>query len=98
VPANADPSNKSASMVIHGGTSDTWGSSLQYKVISEKFRDEIVNNGGFAFICDHGQGHTVPMDAIDSVWRFLKDHPWNTVPSPYAGGLPASFPQYCAVP
>lgn len=98
VPTNADPSNKSAAMVIHGGTSDTWGSSLKYKELSEKFRDEIVQNGGFAFICDHGQGHTVPMDAIDSVWRFFKDHPWNTVPSPYAGGLPAGFPSYCAVP
>jgi hypothetical protein len=38
------------------------------------------------------------MDAIDSVWRFFQDHPWNTVPSPYATGLPASFPSYCAVP
>jgi poly(3-hydroxybutyrate) depolymerase len=98
IPKNAEPDNKSAAMIFHGGEGDRWGSSLKYKPISEKFRDKINKNGGFAFICDHGRGHTVPTDAVDAVWQFFKDHPWIASPSPYRQGLPADFPRYCKVP
>lgn len=98
IPENADPGNKSAAMIFHGGKKDRWGSSLRYKPISKRFRDEINNNGGFAFICDHGRGHRVPRDAADAVWQFFKDHPWNTSPSPYEQGLPEDFPSYCRIP
>lgn len=27
----------------------------------------------------------------------LLDHPFGTIPSPYKGGLPANFPDYCEV-
>ena len=98
IPSNSEPCNKSASMIFHGGRRDRWKTGLKYKPISERFRDEINKNGGFAFICDHGRGHTVPTDAADAIWQFFKDHPWNTSPSPYARGLPESFPDYCRVP
>ncbi len=31
------------------------------------------------------------------VWQFFYDHPWGTKPSPYVDGLPAGFPDYCAL-
>jgi hypothetical protein len=31
------------------------------------------------------------------VVQFFFDHPYGTIPSPYAGGLPASVPSYCSL-
>jgi hypothetical protein len=53
--------------------------------------------GRFSFICDHGQGHTVPADGPKAAWQFLQDHPFGVAPEPYAGGLPDGFPKYCAL-
>ena len=51
-----------------------------------------------ADLCDHGMGHTIPSDGGPAVVQFFSDHPYKTRPSPYADGLPASFPSYCALP
>lgn len=98
VPINVESGNKPASMIFHGGNSDQWHTGLNYKHISEKFQNEIQKYGGFAFICDHGRGHTAPMDAVNSIWQFFRDHPWNMSPSPYTKGFPAGIPKYCSLP
>lgn len=97
-PVNSEPGNKSSAILFHGGATDRWGTnSVNYPREVEKVADEIVGNGGFALLCNHGRGHTVPMDAIDSIWQFFKAHPWNTSPSPYAKGIPAGIPEYCRI-
>jgi predicted esterase len=98
VPRNAEPENKSATMIFYGGKRDSWYHYLYYQLISARFRDEIVRNGGFAIMCNHGRGHRVPpKNARNAVWQFFKDHPWNTRPSPYFQGLPPWFPAYCSI-
>jgi len=94
-PEVQDPSNKFAAMIFHGGDSDTV--IIDFKPISEKYRDTLRADGHFAFICDHGMGHDIPVDAVDSVHQFFVDHPFGTQPSPYAEGLPAGFPSYCSL-
>jgi len=97
-PVNAEPSNKTSAIVFHGGAGDRWPSGgLDYPQEAVKIADEIVGNGGFALLCNHNGGHRVPMDAIDAIWQFFKDHPWNTSPSPYAKGVPNSMPEYCRI-
>ena len=53
--------------------------------------------GHFAFICDHGKGHTVPADGRAPAYEFLKAHPFGERPEPYEKGLPADFPAYCTL-
>lgn len=92
-----DPDNKFAAMIVHGGPSDVFGGTVNFEVTSNTWYDQLRANGNFAFLCDHGGGHTLPPDMGDDVWRFFQDHPYATEPSPYASGLPEGFSQHCAV-
>jgi predicted esterase len=94
-PTSQDPSNKLAAMIFHGGQSDQVV--VGFQQISEAYRDDLRGSGHFAFICDHGMGHSIPTDAIDSVQQFFEDHPFGADPSPYAAALPAGFPTYCGL-
>ena len=94
-PEMADPLNLFPAMIFHGGPSDQVVVSFQ--TVSEAYRDDLRARGHFAFICDHGNGHKIPLDARGSSWQFLSDHPFGTAPSPYEGGLPEGFPTYCAL-
>ncbi|MDQ3341894.1 MAG: hypothetical protein M4D80_42650 [Myxococcota bacterium] len=94
-PANQDPANKFAALIFMGGTSDNvFG--LDFKAASERYRSTLSQGGHFAAICDHGKGHEIPLDAAPSVAAFFAAHGYGVTPSPYAGGLPATFPSYCA--
>lgn len=95
-PTVQDPDNHFAAMIFHGGPSDTV--IIDFQPISEKYQQTLTADGSFAFVCDHGDGHTIPTDAAASVHQFFTDHPFGTDPEPYAGGLPAGFPDYCVLP
>lgn len=96
MPPDQDPSNPLSAMIFHGGVGDKV--IISFKDASETYKAAIAARGGFAFICDHGMGHTIPQgDAQASVWNFFLDHPFGTRPSPYNEGLPAGFPDYCAL-
>ncbi len=51
--------------------------------------------------CNDGGAHTdiTRLTRLaPSTWQFFKDHPFKQgKPDPYAGGLPAGFPTYCAI-
>ena len=95
-PADADPSNPMAAMIFHGGADDIVF--ISFQEASERYLQALGAADRFGFICDHGMGHTIPQgDAQSSVWQFFYDHPWGTKPSPYVDGLPAGFPDYCAL-
>lgn len=95
-PPDQDPNNPLSAMIFHGGVDDVVV--ISFKDASELYKMGIEERGGFAFICDHGMGHTIPQGAAQaSVWKFFYDHPFGTKPSPYTGGLPSGFPEYCAL-
>jgi len=94
-PPLQEQQNKFAAMILHGGPSDVVG--IGFQPISEAYRDDLQGKGHFAFICNHGAGHSIPQDIQPSVSLFFADHPFGTSPSPYAGALPASFPIYCGL-
>lgn len=91
-----NPNNKISAMIMHGGKDDIVV--VKFKETSERYLDSLNKNGHFGFICDHGNGHRIPRDAVPSVWKFFQDHPYNIKPKPYAGALPSSFPGYCKLP
>ncbi|MFV8749646.1 hypothetical protein ACNOYE_03730 [Nannocystaceae bacterium ST9] len=92
-----DPSNHFAAMIFHGGDQDIFGGTVNFKELSINWFEELIDNGNFAFMCDHGGGHTIPQGVGDDVWRFFQDHPFGTDPEPYGEGLPAEFPSYCGL-
>ncbi|MBK9756020.1 MAG: hypothetical protein IPO88_21450 [Nannocystis sp.] len=84
-------------MIFHGGPSDVV--LLMFQQTSEMYQAVIEDRGGFAFICDHGMGHSIPQGPAQAgVWQFFRDHPYGTKPSPYKDGLPKGFLAYCALP
>lgn len=95
-PPDQDPSNPLAAMIFHGGKDDIVV--ISFQEASDRYKTGIEARGGFAFICDHGMGHTIPQGAAQAgLWKFFYDHPFGTRPSPYKDGLPAAFPDYCAL-
>ncbi len=95
MPTNENPDNKFAALIFDGGTSDNvFG--VDFKAASEAFLSMLTASGHFAALCDHGMGHEIPLDAAPSVATFFTANGFGAWPSPYANGLPASFPSYCA--
>ena len=101
-----DPNNTLAAMNVFGGDSDT-AFGFSFKPAVELFDTWMKDRGGFSFLCDHGNGHppgslsgpgrAPPEGTGPAIWQFLKDHPYGTDPSPYAGGLPEGFLDYCTL-
>ncbi len=94
IPAQ-DPTNKFAAMIFHGGANDVVG--ISFQTASQNYYNDLKSKSQFAFLCNHNKGHTIPTDARAAVWKFFQDHPFGTVPSPYAAGLPSAMPTYCAL-
>jgi hypothetical protein len=93
-----DPDNHFAAMIIHGGDNDIFGGLVNFKNLSLAWFNQLTDNGNFAFLCDHGGGHTLPLGYGASVANFFYAHPFGTEPSPYTEGLPAGFPADCSAP
>jgi len=94
-PAIQRPDNKFAALIFEGGASDNvFG--LDFSAASEQYKTTLVGAGHFAAICDHGKGHEIPLDAAPSVAAFFAANAFGAWPSPYASGLPTTFPAYCA--
>lgn len=93
-PASQRPDNKFAALIFEGGASDNvFG--VDFSAASETYRTTLTAAGHFAAICDHGKGHKIPLDAAPSIAAFFTANGFGVWPSPYASGLPATFPTYC---
>lgn len=90
-----DATNKFGAMIFHGGPTDVVG--ISFQTASQNYSNDLKSKSQFAMICNHGGGHTIPLSARAAVRQFLQDHPFGTVPSPYAGGLPLSMPSFCSL-
>lgn len=98
MPPDQDPSNHFAAMILYGGATDISPvDGINYTDASRRYLEALQRGGRFAFLCDHGGGHSVPRDSQASAWRFMQDHPYGVDPEPYAASLPDSFLRYCAL-
>jgi dienelactone hydrolase len=98
MPPDQDPTNPVAAMILYGGATDISPvDGINYTDASRNYLELLVSKGRFAFLCNHGGGHSVPQDSQASAWKFLQDHPFGTKPSPYAQQLPMGFLRYCSL-
>jgi hypothetical protein len=95
-PASQDPSNKFAALIFDGGSSDM-AFGVDFQAASQAYASNLSAAGHFTAVCDHGMGHSIPTAAAPSVWLFFQANGFGVSPSPYANGLPASFPSYCTL-
>ncbi len=89
----ADPSNKFAAMIFHGGPGDMVV--INFQNTSQDYYGTLTSNGHFALICNHGGGHVIPTAARPGVIDFFFEHPFGTSPEPWATVFPPSVPSYC---
>jgi len=93
-PVIEEPDNRFAAMIFSGGAGDNvFG--VDFQAASARYRTALADSGHFTITCDHGQGHQIPLDAAPSVLGFFDAHGFGVSPSPYAAGLPSTFPSYC---
>lgn len=91
-----DPTRVPNVITMNGGSGDNV--IVNFGETSEGYDNYILKAGGFAVNCVHSSGHCgAPAALYQSAWQFLKDHPFGTKPSPYAGGLPSGFHSSCKV-
>jgi len=106
-----DPTRVPAVMVMHDGPSDITLSTtnsvpgstarevlFDFGITSKILLDALVPSEAFLVNCNHMNGHCgVSPALVEQAWEFMKAHPFDTKPSPYAGGLPENFPDYCEI-
>ena len=95
-PPSEDPSNKLAAFIFHGGDTDNVFNT-DFQAASKAYYASFKAAGHFVAICNHGMGHSIPLDAAPSVALFFAANGFGVSPSPYASGLPAGFPGYCTL-
>ena len=70
---------------------------VDFAVTSRTLSKQLAAFGGFAVECNHAGGVCgAPAELYLAAWQFMKDPPFGVAESPYARGLPSSFPAYCA--
>jgi hypothetical protein len=85
-----------AIMTMHGGSSDVV--IVAFSTTSATLDKQMKSAGGFVVNCNHGGGHCqAPAALYAAGWEFMKAHPFGVSPEPFASGVPASFPSYCAL-
>jgi len=91
-----DPQRVPAVFSMHGGTGDTV--IVNFADTTHNLEAILKPYGAFLVECMHTGGHCgAPASLHEQAWTFMKAHPFATKPSPYAGGLPATFPAYCTI-
>jgi poly(3-hydroxybutyrate) depolymerase len=94
LPDTPDPDNKYAVAMFHGGPGDNVGAHFENEAQSG------VNlwrtHGHFAVSCNHGGGHSVPGTAALAGMRFMLDHRYGTLDSPYCESAPPEV-QFCSL-
>jgi len=91
-----NPNHMPNAITMNGGAGDNV--IVNFGETSEGYDNYVLKYGGFAVNCIHSTGHCgAPRALYEFAWQFMKDHPFGTKPSPYAGGLPSGAHESCEV-
>lgn len=92
-PVSQNPENKFAALIFVGGPTDNvFG--VDFVAASKRYQQQLRDSGHFVVMCDHGKGHTIPLDAAPIIVSFFELNGFGAPPSQQ---LPPGFPAYCAL-
>jgi dienelactone hydrolase len=84
-------------LVSWGGVEDIYYDQ-DFDGLAGSMIDTLRADGHFVIGCDHGGGHSLRTELWPSAFQFFIDHPQGIDSAPYlSSGLPAAFPEYCAI-
>ncbi len=87
-------------LLAWGGENDTWGYGgfeYSFEETTLNYAEDLLADGHFVVLCDHGMGHTVPAEGIDMVPDWLLAHRFGE-PSPFEDGDLSALPDWCYLP
>ncbi len=97
--------HKMPALVLWGGRDD-FCVAVDFNKASMELEDGLIADGHFITECIHNCGHSTPpfdvpmgYTTFAPLWMFALDHPYwlDDGESPYGGGLPDGYPEWCAV-
>ncbi len=97
--------HKMPALVLWGGPDDTC-IVINFQDTSLDMEQNLTQDGHALVECVHNCGHGVPPIEVEGaptpfamLWEFVLDHPYwlEDGQTPYAAGLPANMPSFCAV-
>ncbi len=88
------PANKVAAIIAWGGPRDVIG--IDFAAAARRWYETFEPRGHYVMMCNHGNGHTMPLDLAANVYQFFLEHPYRVQPEPYANGVPSQYPDYCS--
>ncbi len=70
----SNPDNPFAALIIHGGERDRY--ILDFQLTSREFAATLQSRGHPVVLCNHRQGHSIPMAVSAAAWGFFRAHPF----------------------
>lgn len=98
---NPGPSSGYVQVMFEGGKDDQWEVpgmlTAEFSLWNANDRPWLGGLGHDVIFCSHTQGHTIPSGSNPAAYvvDFFQAHPRGTTTSPFAAGLPVSFPSNC---
>ena len=86
-------------LMIWGGEGDVFqGGLVDFDETSKYMSTRLREDGHFVAHCVHDRGHLPPFNAAPLVWSWFEAHSADQTEEPFKDGLPATFPDICALP
>jgi poly(3-hydroxybutyrate) depolymerase len=92
------PAHDTPVLAFFGGPTDVYGGGvINFAEMTNELVGNLVSDGHFVVLCDHDEGHSIPLDPMAYAMPFLLDHRFSVVTSPYADGLGNRWADYCVI-
>ena len=72
------PTKPVPTLLVAGGSTDAWPGGglelLNFTRATDVLEEHLVNDGHFVVRCEHNQGHSVPLAAVNASWDWIEAH------------------------
>ena len=92
------PAHNTPVLSFFGGDSDLFANGLiNFADLTNMLVSLLLEDGHFVILCNHNEGHTIPLNPMVYAIPFLFEHQFNSPTSPYEGGLGSEWAAFCEI-
>lgn len=89
------PASPFPAILLHGGDNDIYGGGLvDFQTTTLDFAANLYADGHFVTLCDHGMGHTIPINDLDEYTTELLSYRYGIAPDSDISVLPSDCSVY----